>query len=304
MSKEQFGFLDDRQITDAIGVAQEALHNIKTKKSKALVLKLDMMKAYDRVDWSFLRLVLLQIGLGLEATDWIMGCVRSTNFFVLVNGNPSGFFKGSRGLRQGCPLSPLLFLLIVEGLVESLRDWLMMVDLKDILVANGFRITHLLFVDDVILFGKGYLQEWQVFKDALDLFCNASGMVFSNQKSQFLEVGWSVEGIVQLKQIFPFDVKSIEEGFKYLGFFLKPNCYSFNDWIWLLQKVEKRISNWCHRWLTLGGRFILVKSVLENIHVFWLSLAKIPKAILEKIHRRMFSFLWTGNKDKEGIHLD
>jgi hypothetical protein len=73
ISKEQFGFLEGRQITDAIGVAQEALHSIKVKKSKALVLKLDMMKSYDRVDWGFLRLVLLHIGLSLEATDWIMG---------------------------------------------------------------------------------------------------------------------------------------------------------------------------------------------------------------------------------------
>jgi len=99
ISKEQFGFLDDRQISDAIGVAREALHSIKTKKIKSLVLKLDMMKAYDKVDWSFLRLVPLHIGLSLEATNWIIGCVRSTNLFVLVNGSPSGFFKASRGLR-------------------------------------------------------------------------------------------------------------------------------------------------------------------------------------------------------------
>jgi hypothetical protein len=199
------------------------LHSIKIKKSKALVLKLDMMKAYDRVDWSFLRLVLLQVGLSLEATDWIMGCVSSTNFFVLINGSPSGFFRSSRGLRQGCPLSPLLFLLIVEGLSRILLKLVEVGRLEGVLVANGVRITHLLFVDDVILFGKGSLAEWQVFKDALDLFCNATGMTFSSQKSQFLEAGWSGEELFQLKENFPFEVKSLEEGFKYLGFFLKPN---------------------------------------------------------------------------------
>jgi hypothetical protein len=77
----------------------------------------------------------------------------------------------------------------------------------------------------------------------------------------------------------PYEVKSIDEGFKYLGFFLKPNCYSVNDWRWLIIKVEKIISNWCHRWLTLGGIFILVKSVLESIHVYCLYLAKVPKRI-------------------------
>jgi hypothetical protein len=79
ISKEQFGFLEGRQITDAIGVVQEALHSIKVKNIKALVLKLDLIKAYDRVDWGFLRLVLLQVGLSLEATDWIMGCVTTAN---------------------------------------------------------------------------------------------------------------------------------------------------------------------------------------------------------------------------------
>jgi hypothetical protein len=84
------------------------LHSIKVKKLKALVLKLDLVKAYDRVDWGFLRLVLLQIGMSLEVTDWILGCVSSANFVVLINGKPSRFFKSSRGLRQGCPFIPFI----------------------------------------------------------------------------------------------------------------------------------------------------------------------------------------------------
>jgi hypothetical protein len=109
ISKEQFGFLEGRKITDAIGVAQEALHSIKVKNIKALVLKLDLIKAYDRVDWGFLRLVLLQVGMSLEETDWILGCVSSANFVVLINGNPTRFFKSTRGLRQGMPFIPFTF---------------------------------------------------------------------------------------------------------------------------------------------------------------------------------------------------
>jgi hypothetical protein len=160
ITKEQFGFLENRQINEAIGIAQETLHSIKTKKSKALILKLDLIKAYDRVDWSFLRLVLLQIGINLEATDWIMGCVSSTNFSVLINGSPTGFFRSTRGLRQGCPLSPLLFLLIVEGLSRLLKKLVEEDKIKGVAVAKGIRITHLLFVDDIILFGRGSLTEW------------------------------------------------------------------------------------------------------------------------------------------------
>ena len=76
ISDEQFGFLEDRQITDAIAIAQETIHSIKIKNKKALVLKLELIKAYDRVDWGFIRLVLLQIGIPLHTTNWIMGCVN------------------------------------------------------------------------------------------------------------------------------------------------------------------------------------------------------------------------------------
>jgi hypothetical protein len=119
----------------------------------------------------------------------------------------------------------------------------------------------------------------------------------------FLEVGWTTEDLALLKEILPFEVNSVDVGFKYLGCFLKPNCYNRADWNWLVRKFEKRIANWSLRWLSLGGRVTLVKAVLESIPVYWLSLAKIPKSILNIIRRRMFSFMWTGKKLKEGIHL-
>jgi hypothetical protein len=278
ISKEQFGFLEGRQITDAIGVVQEALHSIKVKNIKALVLKLDLIKAYDRVDWGFLRLVLLQVGLSLEATDWILGCVTSANFVVLINGRPTSFFKSTRGLRQGCPLSPLLFLLVVEGLSRAIQEQVRDKKLEGVYVERGLRITHLMFVDDVILFGSGNITEWEVFKEVLDLFFQATGMAFSPQKSSFLEAGWKAEDLALLKELFPFEVKPVDVGFKYLGCFLKPNCYTKADWIWLEKKIEKRISNWSHRWLTLGGRVTLVKVVLESIPVYWISWRRFQKA--------------------------
>ena len=81
-----------------------------------IVQKLDLVKAFDRVNSSFLRLVLLQIGFLGNYVNWIMGCVESAKFAILINGTPSNLFPVSRGIRQGCPLSPLLFILIIEGL--------------------------------------------------------------------------------------------------------------------------------------------------------------------------------------------
>jgi hypothetical protein len=96
LSKEQLGFLKGRQILDAIGTAQECLHNIKIKKSKALILKLDLKKAFDCIDWDFLRLILVQTGFSQTLIKWIMGCVVSANLAILVNGEPSSFFAWAK----------------------------------------------------------------------------------------------------------------------------------------------------------------------------------------------------------------
>jgi hypothetical protein len=100
--EEQFGFLFKRQIHDAVSLAQETLHTVHRQKQAAFAVKLDLSKAYDRVNWTFLRLLLIQIGFEVEAVEWIMGCIQSSSFAVLINGSPSPFFRPSRGLRQGC----------------------------------------------------------------------------------------------------------------------------------------------------------------------------------------------------------
>jgi len=191
-----------------------------------LVLKLDLIKAYDRVDWGFLRLVLLQVGLSLEATDWIMGCVTTAHFAVLINSKPTSFFKSFKGLRKGCSLSPLLFLLIVEGLSKTLKEHIETKNIVGIPIARGLRITRLMFVDDVIMFGIGSLAEWESIKKVLDLFCKGTSMDFIPQKSIFLEVAWEDQELVLLKDLLPFEIRSLDVQFKYLDFYIKPNCYN------------------------------------------------------------------------------
>lgn len=123
ISSEQFGFLKDGKIHDAVGVAQQCLHSLKMKHKKAFVLKIDLIKAYDEINWDFLRLILLQIGIQLVVVHWIIACITSASFVVLVNGSPSEFFNSSCGVRQGCSLSLLLFILIIEGLSRLIRNY-------------------------------------------------------------------------------------------------------------------------------------------------------------------------------------
>ena len=116
ISAEQFGFLKGRQIHEAIGVAQEGLHSMKTRNLKGAILKIDLSKAYDKVSWLYIHMLLIHLGFGITFVRWIMSCVTTMSFSVLINGATSPFFHAERGLRQGCPLSPLLFLLVAEGL--------------------------------------------------------------------------------------------------------------------------------------------------------------------------------------------
>lgn len=176
ISEEQFGFLNKRLIFDAVGTAQEVLHSIKLKKMEALALNLDLTKAYNLVDWSFLRLLLLNAGLDYRITQWIMGYINSTNLAILVNGCPSTFFQASRGLRQGCPLSPLLFILIIVGLSRLILQAKEEGHFFGIRTSAHMVITHLLFVYDILIFGMGKEQEWLHFKYILDTFCLAAGM--------------------------------------------------------------------------------------------------------------------------------
>jgi hypothetical protein len=170
LSEEQLGFLKGRQILDAIGTTQECLHSIKAKKLQAIILKLDLKKAYDCTNWDYLRFMLLQCGFGLLMTNWIMGCVASTTYAILINGEATNFFKSGRGLRQGCPLSPLLFILVMEGLSLSLKKGQYEGKLSGIKVSRIIKILHLLFVDDVLIMSRASILEWQEINKILNSF--------------------------------------------------------------------------------------------------------------------------------------
>jgi hypothetical protein len=144
-----------RQIHDAVSLYQEALHSIKTQKIPSIVLNLTSPNPMTKFSWVFLRLALIQMGMNLEMVNWIMGCIESASFIVLINGSPSQSFCSLRGLRQGCPLSLFLFLIVVEGLSKLIQNAKRSGILKGIKIYESEILSHILFIDDVMLFGAG-----------------------------------------------------------------------------------------------------------------------------------------------------
>jgi hypothetical protein len=162
LAEEHLGFLHGRQILDAVGVAQESLHNIKQKKQQALILNLDLLKAYDLINWDFLTLILHRAGFNLATIEWIMSYVSSVSYAVMINGELFAFFNRDKGLRWGFPLSPLLFILVMNSLSLLLKREQSTGNLIGITVSRIIKILHLLFVDDILIMSRAILDEWAV----------------------------------------------------------------------------------------------------------------------------------------------
>lgn len=120
-----------------------------------------------------------------------MACISSVTFVVLINGATSPFFSSGRGLRQGCPLSPLLFLLLLvaEGLSRALISAINMADFQGIKTSPDLIITHLLFVDDVLILSSGRTRDVETLAAILQLFQDATGMIINSQKSTLSLIG-------------------------------------------------------------------------------------------------------------------
>jgi hypothetical protein len=170
-------------------------------------------------------------------------------------------------------------------------------------VSRLIKVLHLLFVDDILIMTKASMVEWQEIKRVLGRFCNASGLKINDKKTSFLQYGLQQNVLENLKAIFHYNFLDLSTGFRYLGYYLKIDRYRTKDWQWLIDKYECQISHWCNRWLTIGGRLILIKAVLESQPVYWLALTNLPSQILQRIRQLIFSFLWSGCNKKKKIHL-
>ncbi|KAF7147810.1 hypothetical protein RHSIM_Rhsim03G0079300 [Rhododendron simsii] len=187
ISESQSAFVGGRLISDNIIVVQEAVHYMKSCRNgsnRSVALKLDMSKAYDRVEWGFLEAIMRKMGFTEVWIRWIMGCISSVSYSLLLDGQVSGYIQPSRGLRQGDPLSPYLFLLCAKGLSEMFRNAEVQRLIHGVIICrDGPHISHLLFADDTVVFCKAKRSELQVVDSILKDYRNASGQLINFQKS-------------------------------------------------------------------------------------------------------------------------
>lgn len=150
-------------------------------------------------------------------------------------------FKSGRGLRQGCSLLPLLFILVMEGLSLLLKKGKDEGQLSRVKVSRLVKILHLFFVDDVLIMTTASVEEWLEIKLILSSFCRASGLCINWSKYIFYYSGVFRETLENLMVMFPHSFEELAKGFWYLGYFLKADAYKPTDWGWLLSKIEEKI---------------------------------------------------------------
>ena len=139
-----------------------------------MIMWLDIAKAYDKVNWIYIKKVLNDFGFDHNWVRWVMALVTFSSFSILVNGYPSEIFIPSRGLKQGDPLSPFLFILMMEGLGQSIKHAKVTGKIKGLqLTENGHALTHQQFVDDTVLQGIPTVKEASAYKKFLNLFALA-----------------------------------------------------------------------------------------------------------------------------------
>eukprot|EP00253_Pinus_taeda_P016254 PITA_16254 len=158
-------------------------------------------------------------------------------------------------------------------------------------------LTHLLFVDYVMIFLDGSIRDSTSFHDILALFEKATGMVVNQFKSTITLSHTSPQEDKRTLHSFHYQLYNLSDGLKYLVFWIKPHSYQIVDWIWLVTKIEKRQKIWSHRFLSRAGCLVLIKSVLEATPVYWMSLTWIPRGILGRIQHICSRYLWNGQKE-------
>ncbi|WMV17411.1 hypothetical protein MTR67_010796 [Solanum verrucosum] len=152
-------------------------------------MKIDLKKAYDMVSWEFLEEVLNHFGFPGQFVKWIMLGVTITMFSVKVNGGSHGFFAGRRGLRQGDPISPLLFVLVMEYLSRTLHTMSQLPDFKYHPMCKKLKLTHLIFADDLMIFCQGNVDSVNRVMEALAHFYTATGLEANLEKSNVYLAG-------------------------------------------------------------------------------------------------------------------
>ncbi|XP_074289023.1 uncharacterized protein LOC141614167 [Silene latifolia] len=221
------------------------------------------------MEWNFVRQLLDALNFPSEFKSMIIQCITSATYSLSVNGEMFDYFHGKRGLRQGDPLSPLIFTLCMEYLTRTLH--------------------------------KGDAKSMMLLLQAFSTFSKASGLKVSSAKSSAFFINVPEQLKHEILQVSGFSEGQIP--FKYLGMPIQTTRLKKQDCECLVDKICSRIHGYGARKFSYAGRFVIVSSVLTSLHSYWASMFVMPKGVIKRIEAVYMNFLWDNSADYMRIPL-
>lgn len=275
----------------------------KTRDKKGwMALKLDMSKAYNRVEWSYIRSMLLNLDFVDLITDLFRQCVTTAQYKIAHSGKEFGNIIPQRDLRQGDPLSSYLFLLCMEGSSALIKSYERQGLITKIRVARSAPlVSHMFFADDSYIYCHATKEEATQVMEILDIFKQASGQKINTCKSSVFS-SRNVKQEIKDVVIEIFGFPEADSNTQCLGL---PNCMNINKAAilgYLKDRVCNKIQSWDGSLLNRGGKEVLLKTVAQSIPTYAMSVFLLPIQMCKDMEQMMCKYWWKSGKKEKSIH--
>ena len=291
INSHQTGFVKGRYIGQNIRLLSDIMEYLDAKKTSGLLLFIDFEKAFDSLEWEFMNKALNAFNFGPNVKKWITIFFKDAQSAVMNGGFLTNYFNISRGVRQGCPLSPLLFILATELLAVEIRQD---PDCKGISLPDDQKVKISQFADDTTIITEN-VESLKPHLQILDRFGNISGLKLNKKKTKAM---WM--GSMKDRKIKVLDFKTTKEPIKVLGVNLSYNtnkCIEENFYA-KIKKMKTKLNLWLSRDLTIYGKSLLVKALGISQLVYAASMLTVPESVVKTVQENLFAFLWKNRKDK------